>query len=185
MNLQPQSTGEKDLWTKYMALKIEDAMGIFKVPDIKTMPITPSLQDQYEIQLKRLKKKTIVHRGHIYENATQWNQASAGRNFLESSHFDEVASDVGYDSNFVNKIFSFIQEVITLEKKLFNELSVPCKRVACRREKDRELKYKDRRIATFSLQKNERRKIVEVKIKGGTKKKFKQRRILKRRKVLS
>ena len=81
----------------------------------------------------------IYKRQHLFKSTTEYVNTCNSRSFFETSHFDEIALMIGYDSNFVTKTFEFIQEAITLEKKLFDM----CKKEDRRVSKPRRVKSKN------------------------------------------
>jgi len=82
-------------------------------------------------QILKDKKPKLYSRAQITSRA-YLGKSKAGavdkqnaREWLCRSHFDEFAKACGYDDVFVNKIFSYVQKAITLEKKLFEEFFCP------------------------------------------------------------
>ena len=118
------------LWSKYLMTMIDDAMGAFNIPSksLEGEKEIPPLNVQYDIlREKFLKEKNgkveFLYREQIQKNPPAHNNAcNKARLFLESSRFDEVANIIGYDSEFISRTFSLVQEAITLEKRLWEEL---------------------------------------------------------------
>lgn len=87
----------------------EDACGVFSYEN-----------ENFEEQEKNIIKKNIKNNIVYYSRFQLHDQyTTPARNFFESSRFDTIANDLGYDSLFVNKTFNKIQDAITREKKIY------------------------------------------------------------------
>ena len=115
---------ERNLWIAHIYAMVDDALGVFKLPDvIDDTPAMESFDNQYEKIRKRLKERDIKinSRKQFHQNWGGVYGTDRARHWLQYSDFDEVVRLVGYDSLFVNKIFDLVQYAITLEKKLYDE----------------------------------------------------------------
>lgn len=141
-------TPERNLWATVIQANFEDALGIFKAYDREQNRKT--LQKQYEKELRKAEKKysNVRKRQHLYKNLNNYMQTLKARSFFESSAFDDIAMDIGYDSNFINKTFAYIQEAITLEKKLFDAVKLSERRT---NKEDRRQKKERTFIERFSV----------------------------------
>lgn len=130
-------TPELSLWWAYIYLKIDDAMGCFKVPSGKRLNsntvvnIVP-LEEQYQNFRTKFKDSGVKLPSRNYlKSVGAYGGASyatgycdRARMFLESSEFDEIMEYLGYGSAYVNKWFAMVQEAITYEKKLYDEFGL-------------------------------------------------------------
>lgn len=100
-------TPEQRLWASVMMMKIHDAAYPFDIGHD-----APPLEEQFE----KIKSKPPV-----LSNEKRVN-IRAGMYYLESSQFDEMASYIDYGSVFVNKTFRLVQKIITMRRKIYDEL---------------------------------------------------------------
>lgn len=115
---EKQTENYRRFWAQFLMFKIEDAMSLFVMPTEKTF------EQQYKILLKKFKKKQdaghkIKNRSDLMKNQMNtWN----ARYFFETDSFNYVAYVLGLDDSFIKRTFDMIQQAITLEKKLYEEL---------------------------------------------------------------
>ena len=140
MNDIHKSVGDRDLWAAHIQLQFDCALGLFKVPthDKGAATYAPPLFEQY-MRISANLPNDVYKRQHLFKSTNEYVDVCTSRSFFETSHFDEIALMIGYDSNFVIKTFEFIQEAITLEKKLFDM----CKKEDRRTSEPRRVKSKN------------------------------------------
>ena len=115
---------ERNLWIAHIYAMVDDAIGVFKLPDvIDDTPAMESFDNQYEKIRKRLKEHDIkiISREQFHQNWGGVYDTNRARHYITSGDFGGAVEAVGYDSLFVNKIFDLVQYAITLEKKLYDE----------------------------------------------------------------
>lgn len=122
-------TPEHKIWARYLEIMIDDAMGMFHIPNPEAdSDKYKDLDTQYKKIVKDFKKRknfSLNKREQLHKKVPSNPQATLkARAFLESSQFDEIACDLGYGSLLVNKTFALVQEAITLEKKLWERFKV-------------------------------------------------------------
>tara|TARA_R110000850_G_C9805494_1_gene450845 strand:- start:38 stop:478 length:441 start_codon:yes stop_codon:yes gene_type:complete len=105
---------EKKLWMSYLLAMADDASGVFDYE-----------MGNFEEQEIKIREKN-TRKGVLYYSRfdMQGGNTGAARVFFESSAFDEVANDVGYDTLFINKTFAKIQDAITRENNLFKSFKM-------------------------------------------------------------
>lgn len=116
---------EYDLWFRYIEERIADALGGFNIPRTDNKAdMYGTIREQYEGRRKSYKKKnrSFRDRRELHGNKNDIGaDCVKARYFLESSSFNEVCYLVNYDTHFVNRTFSFVQDAIYYEKKLWDE----------------------------------------------------------------
>lgn len=99
-------TPTQKLWLALLEVRISDAIYPFKIP----APEIPNLKEQF----KKLRSKKFEYaRGRKLE-------AARAIYWLETDNLDKTVEAIGYDSLYVNKTCEFVQEALTLRKKLIN-----------------------------------------------------------------
>lgn len=116
-DLEPEFT----LWHAVLEEHLRAAVDPWKLPN-KDRNI-PSLVEQYRVRRKNFKKagRRIGARKHLHKTPIDTERS---REFFCYSMFDDICTSLGYDNGYVEKVFNFVQEAITLEKKLFDEFSI-------------------------------------------------------------
>lgn len=104
-------TPEQRLFAQSMIQRVSDAIYPFRIPGVDEEKVPP-IEKQYEDFLSG-KRKMLTNLSSI--------ERKRAIIFLESDQFDAFASIAGYDSHFVNKTFQFVQNCLTLRKKLYKE----------------------------------------------------------------
>jgi hypothetical protein len=108
----------RNLWLTAIANHMDCALNNFEVPKRTGNKDAMSIEQQYK-KLENLIEKSPDKFFRYMKKPNLDCQKS--RYFFETSQFDNIAIMVGYDTNFINKVFNFIQETITLEKKLWEK----------------------------------------------------------------
>ena len=120
-------TPEHELWSRVLILMVEDAMGLFKIPNEQDEKYgAPILKEQYKAIREEMIRtgQRVIKRETLHGSDQNKRNVPRARHFMETSQLDEMAAIIGYDSSFVNRTFALVQEAITLEKKLFEEFKV-------------------------------------------------------------
>lgn len=121
MSKDIQTHNSRNLIAAVINAAVMDALGIFRIPDPHSN--VGDFEAQYKALLCKYQGRIFNRRSDLFSSRENFTECTRARVFLEKSYFDDLAGLIGYDSLFVNKTFSMVQEAITLEKKLFQELS--------------------------------------------------------------
>ncbi len=154
---------EKRLYQAVIYRYVKDAIGIFYIPQ-NTKTSRKSIEKQYQDYRKKFKGKKFHSRVQMMQkyrrnkSTTHLSDVYAARNWLCSSHFDAFVAAIDQGGVFLNKIFAFVQEAITYEKKLFEEFFCPA---YLRRHKTRQAKRSWERLTPDEKQKELRKILVE------------------------
>lgn len=119
---------ERNFMAKMMMLHVDMALGLFKIPETHSSKSIKPINEQLIAIRKKLKGKPIYRRHHLYNNIYEFVEVQRSRDFLERSNFDEIAHMIGYDTEFIKRTFAYVQNVITIEKRLFDELKLEDRR---------------------------------------------------------
>ena len=112
---------ERELWAAILERRVLDAISPFVIPDSKN-PKT-AFNTQYD-KFMKLRLEGKLHIGTMQKVETR-----KAMYFLESSHFDEVAGDLGYDSEFVKRTFNFVQKCVTARNEIMRQGRKPWMRL--------------------------------------------------------
>ena len=118
---------EVNLWKAVIQGRVEDALGSFRIPSFYRGLSCTSLEVQYQERRQEcLDKGTKITDRKCLQGYTADKKLACwrARAWLESSEFDDCCETVGHGSSFVRRTFAFVQEVISLEKKLFDEFKI-------------------------------------------------------------
>lgn len=114
---QLETSACKKLFSAIMMLRFEDAIFPFKVPQDKAGSIpTPSIEEQFKtFEAMRLSNEKLPKISIEKSNAI-----GKGVVFLESSHFNIIAEEIGYSTEFVARAFKMAQQAGKHRRQLYS-----------------------------------------------------------------
>lgn len=101
---------DRQLWAQVLQKNVDDALGIFGTINASAYKPHLSLVDAYKEFLVKYAHKPLPKLPYDTRKARVW---------MEGSNFNLVCEMAGYDTEFINRSFAYVQEAITLEKKLY------------------------------------------------------------------
>jgi len=111
---------EQGLWAASLMLITQDAIWPLRIPNPRnTWEFVGSFEEQAEAFRSGSKQLPIMTaKRAMRKDRALW--------FLETDQLDKTAEMMGYDSLFVNRTCDFVQEAVTLVKKLYQGKETKC-----------------------------------------------------------
>ncbi len=101
---------EKTMWGAVLNRMVEDVIYPFRIPSSFNDSLSIDGQEERFKVAKRLPMLDDPTRAKDYRRAVVW---------MESSALDETVQIMGYDSLFVSKVVTFVQDCMTRRKKIY------------------------------------------------------------------